>query len=59
MGREVGRDEFHEIGERIIEKERNFNLKAGVNVEDRLPKRISIPGADQALREYYVLRGWK
>ena len=60
-----------EIGERIWNMERQFNLAAGIDgKEDRLPKRLVtepaktgpakglVNGLDKMLPEYYQLRGW-
>ena len=60
-----------EIGERIWNLERQFNLAAGIDgKEDRLPKRLVtepartgpakglVNGLDKMLPEYYQLRGW-
>jgi aldehyde:ferredoxin oxidoreductase len=60
-----------EMGERIWNLERQFNLAAGIDGgEDRLPKRLVtepaksgpakglVNGLDKMLPEYYRLRGW-
>ncbi len=60
-----------EMGERIWNMERQFNLAAGIDgKEDRLPKRLVtepaktgpakglVNGLDKMLPEYYQLRGW-
>ena len=60
-----------EIGERIWNMERQFNLDAGfTGKDDTLPKRLlkeaartgpaegKVSGLDQMLPEYYQLRGW-
>ncbi|MEA3291440.1 MAG: aldehyde ferredoxin oxidoreductase C-terminal domain-containing protein, partial [Pseudomonadota bacterium] len=60
-----------EVGERIWNLERDFNLKAGLTgADDTLPKRLLSEPAntgpaegmvcrlDEMLPEYYVLRGW-
>lgn len=64
-------EEIMQIGERIWNLERKFNLKAGIDpAQDTLPKRLlSEPIADGPLKgavarlpemlpEYYQLRGW-
>jgi aldehyde:ferredoxin oxidoreductase len=64
-------DRMHEVGERIWNLERQFNLAAGfTRVDDCLPTRTAtepaVGGAAdgevadiaQMLEEYYVLRGW-
>jgi aldehyde:ferredoxin oxidoreductase len=73
-GRRVGPDFFSELGERIWNQTRLFNLRAGLTAEDdRLPRRIveePLPGgphkghriseADMAFlrADYYRKRGW-
>lgn len=60
-----------EVGERIWNLERQFNLRAGLTkADDTLPKRILeepapsgvgkglVAGLDKMLPEYYQLRGW-
>ncbi len=60
-----------ELGERVWNLERDFNLRAGLSAkEDMLPKRLLTEAAktgpakglvnklDQMLPEYYQLRGW-
>ncbi|MCP4996557.1 MAG: aldehyde ferredoxin oxidoreductase, partial [Gammaproteobacteria bacterium] len=60
-----------ELGERVWNMERQFNLAAGfTGKDDTLPKRIlkeaaktgpaqgKVSGLDQMLPEYYQLRGW-
>ncbi|MDC0948247.1 aldehyde ferredoxin oxidoreductase family protein [Gammaproteobacteria bacterium] len=60
-----------EVGERIWNLERDFNMKAGIDgSEDKLPERFfkepansgpakgKISGLKQMLPEYYSLRGW-
>lgn len=49
---------LHEIGARIYDMERLFNVKAGHGPEeDRLPSRFGI-NLSRMLEEYYRLRGW-
>ena len=60
-----------EVGERIWNMEREFNMRAGITAEqDNLPKRLLKDAAkvgpavgkvnelDKMLPEYYQLRGW-
>jgi len=50
-------DHLQEIGARVIEMERHFNNKRGMDAEDdRLP--YEIPDLEQSIQEYYDLRGW-
>jgi len=64
-------DRLLEVGERIWNMERDFNMKAGIaGSEDTLPKRLLADGGnagpakgrvnelDKMLPEYYELRGW-
>ncbi|MEN8129181.1 MAG: aldehyde ferredoxin oxidoreductase family protein [Pseudomonadota bacterium] len=64
-------DRLTEVGERIWNMERQFNLDAGfTGKDDTLPKRLlkeaaktgpakgKVAGLDQMLPEYYQLRGW-
>ena len=64
-------DYLLEVGERIWNLERKFNLDAGLTgKDDTLPKRLLkeaaktgpaqglVCGLDQMLPEYYALRGW-
>jgi len=64
-------ERMHEVGERIWNLERRFNLDAGMSTdEDTLPQRILKEAAksgsgkgkvcelDKMLPEYYELRGW-
>ncbi|WP_435176840.1 aldehyde ferredoxin oxidoreductase family protein [Halorussus sp. AFM4] len=45
------------IGDRIVELERHFNNQRGIARDaDRLP--YDIPGFEEALDEYYAVRGW-
>ena len=70
-GAEFTEETMLEIGERIYNMERLFNLKAGVDPsQDTLPKRIleepiadgplkgEVSKLDQMLPEYYQQRGW-
>jgi aldehyde:ferredoxin oxidoreductase len=70
-GFQVGEKEFMQIGERIWNLERLFNLKAGFSrKDDTLPPRIlkepiksgpskgEIEKLDQMLEDYYKVRGW-
>lgn len=50
-------DEMLTIGARVIDLERHFNNKRGMNrADDRLPYTLS--GFESALDEYYALRDW-
>jgi aldehyde:ferredoxin oxidoreductase len=50
-------DELLAVGGRIVELERHFNNKRGMDrADDRLP--YEIPGFEDALDEYYDRRGW-
>ncbi len=64
-------EKLMEVGERIWNLERKFNLEAGITgADDTLPKRILkdaaktgpakglVNGLDKMLPEYYELRGW-
>jgi aldehyde:ferredoxin oxidoreductase len=64
-------ERLQEMGERIWNMERDFNLKAGLSaLDDTLPKRLlkeaanigpaqgRVSDLDQMLPEYYELRGW-
>jgi aldehyde:ferredoxin oxidoreductase len=66
-----GVDRMLEVGERIWNLERDFNMRAGMTADqDTLPKRLLKEAAnvgpaqgrvndlDQMLPEYYALRGW-
>lgn len=69
-GRGLTFDEFMEIGERIFNQKRLFNLAAGSGIEhDRLPERIltrerevggtmSVPPFAEMMARYYEIRGW-
>ncbi|AXG11048.1 aldehyde ferredoxin oxidoreductase family protein [Haloplanus rubicundus] len=50
-------EDLQEVGARIVELERHFNNKRGMDREaDTLP--YDLPGIEDALDEYYALRGW-
>ncbi|WP_227356161.1 aldehyde ferredoxin oxidoreductase family protein [Haladaptatus salinisoli] len=50
-------DDLLAVGNRVVELERHFNNKRGKNREDdTLP--YDLPGIEDALDEYYELRGW-
>ncbi|MFC4550281.1 MULTISPECIES: aldehyde ferredoxin oxidoreductase family protein [Halorussus] len=50
-------EELLEMGERVVEMERHFNNQRGIARDaDRLP--YDIPGIEEALDEYYAVRGW-
>ncbi|MFC6993421.1 aldehyde ferredoxin oxidoreductase family protein [Haladaptatus sp. GCM10025707] len=45
------------VGSRVVELERHFNNKRGMDrADDSLP--YDLPGIEDALTEYYELRGW-
>jgi aldehyde:ferredoxin oxidoreductase len=46
-----------EVGSRVVELERHFNNRRGIDREaDRLP--YDLPEFEAALNEYYAARGW-
>ena len=64
-------EKLAELGERVWNMERDFNLKAGLTgADDTLPKRLlkdaanvgpakgKVAGLDVMLPKYYELRGW-
>jgi aldehyde:ferredoxin oxidoreductase len=70
-GRNISLDQFMEIGERIFNQKRMFNIAAGSGGQDDvLPKRMfdlprdigmderSSPPFEPMLKRYYELRGW-
>jgi aldehyde:ferredoxin oxidoreductase len=47
------------VGSRIVELERHFNNKRGMDrADDRLPYEDDLPGFEDAIDEYYEHRGW-
>ena len=69
VGRDVGMGEFLELGERVFNLERLYNLREGLDsASDRLPRRLLeepiFPGERggvplwRMLPAYYRLRGW-
>jgi aldehyde:ferredoxin oxidoreductase len=51
-------EELLDIGARVVDLERHFNNQRGFDREDdTLP--YDIPGLEEALNEYYELRGWR
>jgi aldehyde:ferredoxin oxidoreductase len=59
LGREVSHDEFQSLGSEIVNMERGFNNKRGVDInDDVLPQRLKVPKLEKELQEYYRLRGW-
>jgi aldehyde:ferredoxin oxidoreductase len=62
--------ELLEIGERIFNLKRVFNVRCGISkVDDRIPEKLKIPldkghakdkilTIDSMLNEYYQIRGW-
>ncbi|MCL4499826.1 MAG: aldehyde ferredoxin oxidoreductase family protein [Chloroflexi bacterium] len=58
-GLQVEAQELLEIGERIWNLERLFNIREGFTREDdRLPSRVVPDGFEGMLDEYYRFRGW-
>lgn len=69
-GRQLSFVEFMEIGERIFNQKRLFNLAAGSTIgDDRMPPRMlelerevggrmSVPPFQEMMHSYYELRGW-
>ena len=52
-------DDLLEVGARIVHHERKFNNKRGFDrSDDSLPYEDELPGFEDALDEYYALRGW-
>jgi hypothetical protein len=52
-------DDLLEVGAQIVELERRFNNERGFDREDdSLPYEDQLPGFEEALDEYYELRGW-
>jgi aldehyde:ferredoxin oxidoreductase len=50
-------DDLLEVGNRVVELERHFNNRRGIDRDaDRLP--YDLPGFVAALDEYYAARGW-
>jgi len=69
LGRDLGLGDMNELGERVFNLERMYNLREGVGTEeDRLPERLlkesTFPGRvggvplGEMLPAYYRLRGW-
>ncbi|MHB0976701.1 MAG: aldehyde ferredoxin oxidoreductase family protein [Candidatus Aquicultorales bacterium] len=58
-GRKVESQELLEIGERIWNLEKLYNLREGfTRADDALPERAKPEGFDEMLDEYYRFRGW-
>ncbi|RLM72460.1 aldehyde ferredoxin oxidoreductase family protein [Halorubrum sp. Atlit-26R] len=52
-------DDLQTLGARVVELERAFNNARGFDrADDTLPYADAIDGFDDALSEYYALRGW-
>ena len=52
-------EELLQIGSRIVELERHFNNQRGMDrSDDRLPYEDLLESFDDAVQEYYALRGW-
>jgi aldehyde:ferredoxin oxidoreductase len=59
MGRDVTYDEYQALGADIVDMERAFNNRRGLDSSnDALPNRLSVPGYEEELKEYYRLRNW-
>jgi aldehyde:ferredoxin oxidoreductase len=71
MGWDMSMEEFMEVGERLYNLKRLFNVKLGVSrKDDNLPKRIlnlalkdggtkgHLPDLDRLLPDYYEARDW-
>jgi aldehyde:ferredoxin oxidoreductase len=68
-GRKVSMGDINELGERVVNLERLYNLREGLtNVEDTLPHRLThesiFPNQERGvplepmLASYYRIRGW-
>jgi aldehyde:ferredoxin oxidoreductase len=56
---DVDYEEYQALGSEVIDMERAFNNKRGLDSsDDVLPKRLSVPGFEDELKEYYKLRNW-
>jgi aldehyde:ferredoxin oxidoreductase len=52
-------EELLAVGARVVEMERHFNNRRGMDREDdRLPYEDQVPGFEAGLDEYYRVRGW-
>lgn len=52
-------DELLDVGSRVVELEREFNNQRGFDrTDDTLPYVEQLDGFDEALSEYYEIRGW-
>jgi aldehyde:ferredoxin oxidoreductase len=59
LDKEVSQDEFQKIGSDIVDMERSFNNRRGLDSrDDVLPERVTVPNLENELKEYYKLRGW-
>ncbi|MFW5932731.1 MAG: orotidine 5'-phosphate decarboxylase / HUMPS family protein [Candidatus Hadarchaeota archaeon] len=57
-GFEITNEKLHEIGSRIYNLERLFNMREGLDrADDQLPKKFDID-VENMLKEYYEERGW-
>jgi aldehyde:ferredoxin oxidoreductase len=56
-GRKFTWEETQQIGERIWNLERLFNIREGVE-PDTLPRRFATFPLEEMFREYYAVRGW-
>jgi aldehyde:ferredoxin oxidoreductase len=56
---EVDYDEYQALGSEVVDMERAFNNRRGLDSsDDVLPKRLGVPGFEDELKEYYKLRNW-
>ena len=54
---DVELSELLDVGSRIVELERHFNNKRGMDAnDDRLP--YELPDLESSIQEYYAIRGW-
>ncbi|MFB6132355.1 MAG: aldehyde ferredoxin oxidoreductase family protein [Halanaeroarchaeum sp.] len=51
-------DELLDIGARVIDLERSFNNRRGMDRNDDEALPYDVPGIESALTDYYELRGW-
>jgi aldehyde:ferredoxin oxidoreductase len=70
-GWEYSAKDIMKVGERIYNLERAFNVREGINWQDKVPKRFlaeplpegpkkgQVLKLDEMLNEYYIIRGWK
>jgi aldehyde:ferredoxin oxidoreductase len=52
-------EDLLDVGARVVTLERHFNNERGLDAaDDRLPYASELPGLDDAIDEYYDVRGW-